>query len=348
MAVDNSLPNVIVYKAADGTYRLLNTATLTERVLQGADSIPHLYNWAVDNNNVFVEGGWLGSKTTGYADCPVDCIWRFDASGVRSNVSSSFKTGSYQQFPRVHNGFALWADYNGPNAGSYVLYNITTREYMRIAPPINVNYIGNTDFDFTVSNGVVTVFYYGQTGGSGTASEFDVFKWSSTTKASEALSSGGARNIYPRTDGTRVAWTRTDASSDGLSTLMIVPVGSSFTVAASFAMLNYKMAGGVLAWTEGQTVVNSTSRYQTTSIVVTGLKMLGPTGAATLITYDPTAALHAVCSSGVVFSVQGKFYFTSTTNVARPLLDATPDSSMMSGATLYFSKDGIIYKMQLA
>jgi len=51
------------------------------------------------------------------------------------------------------------------------------------------------------------VFFFGaQTGGEGTTSTFDVYRWSSATNTSTQLSSAGARSTYPKTDGQRVVW----------------------------------------------------------------------------------------------------------------------------------------------
>ena len=176
IAIDNSNPALVLYKANDGTYRVRNTTSNTETTLQGANSIPFLYNWAMDGGYVFVEGGWLGLTSAGYTDCPSDCIYQWTPAGVKSNISNaSPNRGSYEQYPRAHGGYVIWIDWNGPNSGTYTMYNVATGTYSTINQPSGANYMGNTSYDFAVVNGVVNFFYWAQTGGSGTTSTFDVY-----------------------------------------------------------------------------------------------------------------------------------------------------------------------------
>ena len=59
IAVDSSNPALLLYKASDGTYRVRNTTANSEVTLQGASTIPSVYNWTMDDGYVFMEGGYV-------------------------------------------------------------------------------------------------------------------------------------------------------------------------------------------------------------------------------------------------------------------------------------------------
>jgi len=359
IAVDNSNASLILYRAGDGTYRVRNTSTNVETILQGASSIPYLYNWAMDGGYVFLEGGWVGLTTAGYTDCPGDCIFQWTPAGVRSNISnpSPYSTSSYlggaygyEQFPRAHGGYVIWVDFAGPNPGSYTMYNVATRAYTQIKPPGGVNYPGNNSYDFAVVNGVVNFFYWGQTGGTGTASSFDVYQWASSSNSSTLLSSTGLRSIYPQTDGIRAAWSQapTSAAVGGLSSLVYRPVSGGVSATLSSGMINFKVAGGVVAWVEGVAGTNSQG-IQTTTI--TGLKALTPAGVTTTVTPAPTAVLYGAGNGMVVYAAQNKTYSWSSLNPQSSslLIDSTPAQVLVSGSTMYFTQGAsqAVYKIAL-
>jgi len=105
VTIDSSNPNLILYVANDGTYRTKNLITSTEVILTGASAIPFRYNWAMDGGYVFMEGGWVGSTSSGYTDCPSDRIFMWTPSGSRVNLyNSNPNRGNYEQYPKAHNG----------------------------------------------------------------------------------------------------------------------------------------------------------------------------------------------------------------------------------------------------
>lgn len=335
IAVDNSLPNMILYKASDSTYRVRNITTGSEVTLQGANNIPFTYNWAMDGGYVFMEGGWLGSTSTGYTDCPVDCIYQWTPTGVKSNISNANPNkGSYEQYPRAHGGYVIWIDWNGPNPGTYTVYNVASGSYAKVSMPAGANYPGNTQYDFSVSGGVINFAYWANTGGSGTNSIFDVYQWNSSTNASTKLSNGTARNIYPQIDGQRVAWTQSPVSG-GPSTLFSEPVSLGSVTTVSNSEMNFNLAGGVLAWTEGTTTTNSQGIATTT---YTGLKASNNAGTVTTISNSSNVGLLGNGGGFVTYSLQGKVYeWSSNTGTSTLIIDNVPGQTLMSGGTMYFT-----------
>jgi hypothetical protein len=351
IAVDSSNPDLLLYKANDGSYRVRNTSANTETTLAGASTIPYLYNWAMDGGYVFVEGGYLGSTAAGYTDCPIECIYMWTPTGVKSNLSNGSPNNKlYEQYPRAHNGYVIWIDYSGANPGSYTMYNVATGVYTKINQPSGANYMGNTSYDFAVVNGVVNFFYWAQTGGSGTSSNFDVYQWTSSSNTSSLVSNTGFRSIYPQTDGIRAAWSQapTTTANGGLASLIARSVSGGANTTLSSGMSTYKVGGGVVAWVEGTASTNSQG-IQTTTI--TGLKALGPSGNTSTITAAPTAVLYGAGNGLVVYGAQNKTYTWSAANPQSSslLIDTAPGQTLISGATLYFTQGAsqAVYKVTL-
>lgn len=338
MATDGSNPAMLLYKASDGSYRMRNTSANTEVTLQNTSEVPFLYNWVLDNGKAFVDGGYLGLTSAGYTDCPVSCVYQWSADGVRSNLTTNnpYKK-TYEQHPAAHGGYVIWANTSGSNPGSYTLYDVNQGTYTKIAQPNDANYIGNWNFDFVVQNGVISFAYWAQTGGSGTSSTFDVFQWSSATKASTKLSSGTARNIYPQTDGQTVAWLQSPSGSTSSSTILSMPVaGGTVTTVSSTANENFQLRDGVLAWTETISTIKALKA-----------QVNGTTHTISNLT---SSVLYGAGGGFVVYGESGKTYsWNASTKTSKLIIDAAPNRVMLTGSTLYFVMGGsqTVYKLVL-
>ena len=338
VAVDNTDPNLLLYKALDGSYRVRNASIGTEVTLQGADSIPYLYNWAMDGGYVFVEGGFLGSTGPGYTDCPLDCIYQWSPAGARTNLSNANPNAAtpsvgggraYEQFPRAHGGYVIWIDAAGSNPGTYTIYKVGTGSYTTIRQPVGANYLGNTAYDFAVINGVVNFFFWGQTGGDGTSSSYDVYRWQSDTQASTRLSAGGLRSIYPQTDGLRVAWLQSAATTPVGSASSLVTqsvAGGALSTVSSNANESFVLRGGVLAWVE--------------STPTRALKASTSTGTSTntsTLSVLSTSVLYGAGGGFVVYGEAGKTYvWSAALGSSKLLIDGAPSQVLISGTTMYF------------
>ena len=340
MTVDNSNPALLLYAASDGSYRVRNNSLNSEVILQGAAAIPFRYNWTMDGGYVFMEGGWLGSTTTGYTDCPLDCIYQWTPAGVKTNISNaspnspSGRVGggyAYEQYPRAHGGYVIWIDAAGANPGTYTLYNVAQASYSVINQPAGANYLGNNSVDFAVINNVVNFFYWANTG----TSSYDVYQWNSATRSSTKLSGGTTRSIYPQTDGQRVAWSQTPTSGSGTNSLMAQSVNGGAQTLLSTDMINFNLAGGVLAWIEGTTSTNAQGISTTT---ITGLKASSDGGTVTTITSNSSATLYGVGGGHVVYGLQGRLFdWNASTAISSLLVDTLPAMVIVSGKTLYFT-----------
>ena len=340
MTVDNSNPALLLYVASDGSYRVRNNNAATETILQGAAAIPFRYNWTMDGGYVFMEGGWLGSTTTGYTDCPLDCIYQWTPAGVKTNISNaspnspSSRVGggyAYEQYPRAHGGYVIWIDWVGPNPGTYTLYNVAQASYSAINQPAGANYLGNNSVDFAVINNVVNFFYWANTG----ASSYDVYQWNSATRSSTKLSGGTTRSIYPQTDGQRVAWSQAPTSGSGTNSLMAQSVNGGAQTLLSTDMINFNLAGGVLAWIDGTTSTNAQGIATTT---ITGLKASSDGGTVTTITSNSSATLYGVGGGHVVYGLQGRLFdWNASTAISSLLVDTLPAMVIVSSKTLYFT-----------
>lgn len=336
IAVDGSNPAVVLYKADDGSYRVRNTSTNADVTLQGTSGIPFLYNWVLDGGNAFVDGGYLGLTSAGYTDCPLSCVYQWSASGVRTNLTTNnpFKI-IYEEHPAAHSGYVIWANSAGANQGSYTLYNVSKGSYTKIAQPVGANYIGNISFDFVVQNGTISFYYWGQTGGEGMTSVFDVYKWSSATNTSTKLSSGGARNIYPQTDGQTVAWLQTPLSggnsclgvatpcTTGNSILSLPVAGGTTSTLSSNGNEFFQLRDGVLTWLESTGTSKSLKAFVN--------------GATSTVSSVTSSVLYGTGGGFVVFGELGKTYsWNASTKSSTLIIDAAPNQVLLSGSTLYF------------
>lgn len=325
----------VLYSTSDGGAYLHDLVLGTEVTLKNAAGIQYATDWQISGGRVYAQAKDSDCTPT------FDCIYMWDASGTRTNLSvaSPYTSGSsYQENPVARGGYVVWTNWNGPNAGSYTLYEVASSKFTRIAQPATINYVGNTDYDMAVVNGTVHFYYWGQTGGSGTSSSFDVYKWDSGSGASTRLSSGGARNIYPQTDGVRMVWERTPAggSTDGTVTLLTLPLaGGTATTVATGASENYSLEGGVLVWSESSATSKS-------------IKASSSSGATSVLSALSTGVFYANGEGKVAFGEAGWVYSWDSATGARTLrLETTPGRVFITGGAMIFTVNLSVYRVAL-
>ena len=349
--VDNSDPSLLLYRAADGSYRVRNTTAQTEVILQGVDAIRHLYSWEMEGGNVFISS--LGATGIGSNDCVNSCIFMWDTSGKRTNLSNANTyLGSYEQYPKAHGNDVIWINASGSNPGSFTRYNIPTKTFSKIAQPAGANYLINTEYDFSVDGSGNILFFFGaQTAGEGVSSTFDVYRWSSAANSSTKLSSGGARSIYPKTDGQRVIWQQTTlGNTSGPYTLLAQAVTGGAITSLSSNAGNFQLRDGVAAWTESVTTQNTGGRFPVATTTVTGLKASTSDNQIYDLSTVPSVNLYAVSGGNVIFGEAGKVYsWNAVTKRSTLLLETAPTQLVAVGKTVYFvmGSTQVVYKILL-
>lgn len=329
LAVEGAL---VLFATGEGSVILRDAGKATETVLAGAAAIQYATDWQLSDGRVYVQG--KGS------DCASNfvCIYEWDLDGRIANLSTAnpFAGTSYQQNPVARGGYVLWTNWSGASQGSYSLYDRRSGTYSRIDQPAGVNYVGNTDYDFAVVGGVVHFYFWGQTGGSGTASTFDVYKWQSDTGVSTRLTQQTGLAVYTQTDGARAAWQQSPVggNADGTFTLMTLAVAGGPSTAASSSASTFILKEGVLAWTES----TATSR---------AVKASTP-GATSTLSGLNTATLYANGGGQVIYGQQGKVYSWNASNGVSTLrLETAPSQLLVGGGAMVFTIATTVYRVEL-
>ena len=199
----------LLYSTPEGGIRLRDLVSATEVALSGAAGITSPTDWQIEAGRVYVQGKG--------PDCVITCIYEWQSDGSMFNLSNANPysgSGSvgggrtYDLHPVARWPYVAWINWVGPNPGTYTVFDASTRSYSAITQPAGVNYLGNWYYDLAQVGNTRHFVYWAQTGGEGSNSVFDVFRWNTDTRTSTRVTSGGARNVYTQTDGQRLAWMR--------------------------------------------------------------------------------------------------------------------------------------------
>ena len=251
---------------------------------------------------------------------------------------------AYDQHHVARDGYVIWVNDKAADTGAitnasgrYTVFNVSAGTYTRVGVPTGVNYVGNWSYDFAVVGGVVRFWFWGQTGGEGVSSTFDIFEWRSDTDTTTRITQAGVRSIYVQTDGVRAAWQQSPLGGNTDSTYTLVQrslAGGAGTAVAS-QVSQSQLRDGVLAWLE--TTPTSRALRAATTAQTTTLSVLS------------TANLLAVGEGAVVYSEQGKLYLwkASSPAVSSLLLDATPSGVWIAGWHVVFPLGTGIHRVSL-
>lgn len=313
----------VLYRAVDGSVRLRHVVTSTEVELAQAVSINYASDWQLSEGLVYAYG--KGS------DCVLYCIYQWTGGGVISNLSNAKRAAATEPIDKVQStdlhpvarhGYVVWIG----ESNWYTLHHVASGSFTKIPQPAGTSYLGNWNYDFFVGANGVEFYYWARTGGSDQAAFYDVYQWSAATGSSTRISAGGARAIYPRTDGQRVVWLQSPASSAvGTSiSLMSLPVGSGTSrEITSNASETWVLRDGVLGWRETSSSGNSLKA-----------DALGQTSVVSPLN---SALLYGAGAGQLVFGEQGKTYSWNAATRTRQLrIDASPNQVWISGRQMYF------------
>lgn len=313
----------VLYRAVDGSVRLRHVVTSTEVELAQAVSINYASDWQLSEGLVYAYG--KGS------DCVLYCIYQWTGGGVISNLSNAKRAAATEPIDKVQStdlhpvarhGYVVWIG----ESNWYTLHHVASGSFTKIPQPAGTSYLGNWNYDFFVGANGVEFYYWARTGGSDQAAFYDVYQWSAATGSSTRISAGGARAIYPKTDGQRVVWLQSPASSAvGTSiSLMSLPVGGGTSrEITSNASETWVLRDGVLGWRETSSSGNSLKA-----------DALGQTSVVSPLN---SALLYGAGAGQLVFGEQGKTYSWNAATRTRQLrIDASPNQVWISGRQMYF------------
>lgn len=325
----------LLYTDTAGAYRVRSVEGGTEYALQGAESLRFSTRWQVRDGRVYAQG--RGS------DCPTICIYEWDGSGVRRNLSSGSPfatiggTRCSDQDPTVRGNFVMWANWLC-GSGVYTLFNRIAGSYQRINPPTGTNYIGNNQFDLLDDGS--TAFIWAQTGGSGTMSTFDVYRVAGGSAT--RLSTPGARNVYPRTRGSRVVWEQSPigGNRDNAVELLSAQTSGGSPISIATNVLRWELTDQLLAWTE------VTARDSLGAVATTALRS-ERTGSFTTISVQSSASLEGVTGAQVLYSEGSRFYrWDSSQGVRTLILETAPQQVFANdGVVIFTFGPGRVYRL---
>jgi hypothetical protein len=313
----------VLYRAVDGSVRLRHVIAKTEVELAQAASINYANDWQLSEGLVYAYG--KGS------DCVLYCIYQWTAGGAISNLSNAKRAAATELIDKVQStdlhpvarkGYVVWIG----ESNWYTLHHVASGSFTKIPQPAGTSYLGNWNYDFFVGANGVEFYYWARTGGSDQAAFYDIYRWSASTGSSTRISAGGARAIYPKTDGQTVVWLQSPASSavGTAISLMSLPVaGGTASEITNSASESFWLRDGVLGWRETGSSGNSLKAYAF--------------GQTSVVSPLNSALLYGAGAGQLVFGEQGKTYSWDAATRTRQLrIDASPNQVWISGQQMYF------------
>lgn len=305
-------------------YRLQAVSGGAPVTLSGAESLEFATDWQVVDGRVYAQarGG----------DCSTRCIYEWDAGGGRRNLSTANPFASVagtrcsDEDPTIRGNFVIWANWLC-GKGQYTIFDRSSGAYRKIDPPAAANYIGNNQFDILADGS--SAFVWAQMGGTGMSSTFDVFRASGGNAI--RLSTPGLRNVYPRTNGSRVVWEQSPigGNPDGTLELLGAPVSGGVPRSLATSVLRWELTEQALVWVE------ATARNVFDTVIATAVR-IELNGNITTISNQNTPSLLAATRAQVLFVEGGRFYRWDGLQGSRTLLlEVAPQQT--------FAKDGVVF-----
>lgn len=313
----------VLYRAVDGSVRLRHVIAKTEVELAQAASINYVNDWQLSEGLVYAYG--KGS------DCVLYCIYQWTGAGAISNLSNAKRAAATEPIDKVQStdlhpvarkGYVVWIG----ESNWYTLHHVASGSFTKIPQPAGTSYLGNWNYDFFVGANGVEFYYWARTGGSDQAAFYDIYKWSAATGSSTRVSAGGARAIYPKTDGQSVVWLQSPASSavGTAISLMSLPVGGgTASEITSSASESFWLRDGVLGWRETGSTGNSLKAHAF--------------GQTSVVSALNSSLLYGAGAGQLVFGEQGKTYsWDAATRTRKLRIDASPNQVWITGNQMYF------------
>jgi hypothetical protein len=272
-----------------------------------------------------LNGGRVAMSTVSPA-----AIFLFDATGAARNISDEVSPGgAVEHFTDVElrGSWLAWNSTTGP-----VIYNVDTSEFFEV--PLPAGAVGFTGgFSFSPAPGNERLFFSARIDEVGETNFTDTFAYLVADGTTEALSSEGALQSAPQTDGDRVAWSNRGEPYETAPPYQLFAASAtnpttSSMVSEDMNTNSFELRDGLLAWTEfGMLVrelkVDDGSTTQTLSSVSSG---------------SPT--LYTVADGHVIFGESGKLYVWSAALGRLLLLETLPASVIQDGGVAFLQMPG--------
>ncbi len=321
---------LLLYAAAPGDVRLRDLLSATEVQLSGPALLTAATQWQISGGRVYAQS--TGADCTGGPSCIYE--WQVDGRSRNLSAGNPFAGTSAQQQPVARDGHVLWTNWLGAGSvGSHTLFEVATGQYRQIVPPAGVGYVGNIAYGFGLSGGVVVATLWGQTGGSGESTTFDVYRWRADTGLSVRLTGGGQREVYADANDERSAWQQTLPGGGLFALRSALHAGTSVETLTSRAR-RFVLGDGFIAWTDASGTTEAVKALRS--------------GSATADT---------VAANGSVFSASGRrlvwggsaglYVWSADTGVSTLQLHVGPSQLVFGQGSMVFLIGRSVYRVAL-
>lgn len=311
--------------ATDPTTVLFSTlGEKVHRLSGGSDTIltnqGETYSqWALSSGNAFAL-----SPTSSQID-----LTYWNTSGTSTDLGSvgSLNTDYLANLLAVHWPWALtmyWTVPPGAFLGTvtYTFFNAQTGQ--TVVPPLPEIAGITGKVDFLVSPTGLVLYYMTDLASNPGTNPIGINSWTQSSGQITSLATAAEWQLYPMTDGTRVAWQSGPVgSSMAPYSLVSYDIASSAQTTVSTTMSKFQLADGILAWAESGS--NTTLIKASDGTTITTVSSL------------TSSYFYGTGGGYVLFSEASKLYVWSAIGGRQLILDAIPGSAVISGKTVYFT-----------
>lgn len=324
----------------------LGTVLVAEDNLNYVENVnPDVSNFTFDTPNSSAQlagsatpanpGGWHLLGGAAFADAfgtdrsgADNNVYEWSTAGVRTDVSLlAGSTSIVDLLLAAHDDWLLWEGQASGGIDSYTLYNLSTSATLHIALPPGTTILGSSA-DFFLNGPNLAAYFEAA---NGTTS--DIYRWDQTGGVTTRITTSGSAGPV-QTDGTYVAW------EDGCPVLgnqincvlNVTPVSGGTPTMLSSSLLNFAVAGGVVAWQEGNAMGG-------------GIKVYSSAGTA-VVSNRLSARIVGAANGYLLYTDNGKLYaWSASAALPQVVFDGTPQFAALSGSTVYFTSGQTSYAL---
>jgi hypothetical protein len=324
-------------EAVRGDLALLFISSPETAVLRDIDS-GHEATLAIEGDRGFMQfSSWTLGSDHVYAlgkagDCDrLTCLYRWDRSGRRSNLSAAQPGASPGQTmgalpPRAVGQHALWIESASNGRQLLLLQDAAGGDFVQVADTAALGLRDSLAYDVGVDAGVVSVVFAGAVHGA-SPSSYRVYEWRSDSGRTRLIAERSGVAGVLRSDGGRAIWIENPLAG---GKLLALPLGGGpvQTLVPSFAAQTFEVQeDGSLSWGR--------------SVLLDGVVRTLP---------DGQAAVFAV-GEGWIFFVRASENMLYAWNVAsgrtEPMFDANAAKGWVTAGYLVFQYLGMVYRIAL-